>query len=95
MSFKDGAAYNESLMPLMRGDVLPDRRVPVQWIMYDLWEDMRRCDHELAVSILEPVFRFMRAQTSSERLSVSGLGRYLDYRQHDVGQAYVDKQSAP
>ena len=87
MSLVDGAAYNNSLMPFCRGDVLPDRAVPVQWMMYDLWEDMRRCDKELADQILEPVFLFMRAQTSSERLSVRGLGSYLHYRQGDVGQA--------
>lgn len=87
MSLADGAAYNDSLMPLCRGDILPDRAVPVQWMMYDLWEDMRRCDKELADEILEPVFLFMRAQTSSERLSVRGLGSYLHYRQGDVGQA--------
>ena len=90
MSLADGAAYNDSLMPLCRGDVLPDRAVPVQWMMYDLWEDMRRCDKELADEILEPVFLFMRAQTSTERLSVRGLGSYLHYRQGDVGQAYVE-----
>lgn len=89
MSLKDGAAYNKSLMPLCRGDVLPDRAVPVQWMMYDLWEAMRKCDKELADEVLEPVFMFMRAQTSSERLSIQGLGRYLEYRQGDVGQAYA------
>ena len=93
MSLKDGAAYNESLMPLCRGDILPDRTVPVQWMMYDLWEGMRRCDKKLADELLEPVFTFMRAQTSSERLSVRGLGRYLQYRQGDVGQACVYARS--
>lgn len=87
LSLEAGRAYNESLMPFCRGDVLPDRSVPVQWMMYDLWEDMRRCDKVLADTVLEPVFEFMRAQTSSERLTVQGLGPYLRYRQADVGQA--------
>ena len=87
LSLEDGRAYNESLMPLCRGDVLPDRSVPVQWMMYDLWEEMRACDKVLADTVLEPVFEFMRAQTSSERLTVQGLGPYLRYRQADVGQA--------
>lgn len=89
MSFEEGEAYNASLMPLCRGDVQPDRTVPVQWMMYDLWEEMRECDKVLADQTLEPVFVFMRAQTSKERLSVKGLGPYLHYRQGDVGQAYV------
>lgn len=28
MSFEDGEAYNEKLIPIVRGDVLPDRRDP-------------------------------------------------------------------
>ena len=74
-------------MPLMRGDVEPDRSVPAQWMMYDLWEDMRRCDREVADSVLEPTFKFMRAQTDQKRLTIRGLGEYLTYRQADVGQA--------
>lgn len=89
MSLADGAAYNESLMPLCRGTTHPDRSVSVQWMMYDLWEDMRACDKVLADSVLEPVFLFMRAQTSKERLSIQGIGRYLQYRQADVGQALL------
>ena len=87
MSLQDGEAYNKSLMPLCRGDQQPDRNVPVEWMMYDLWENMRHCDRELANEVLEPVFLFMRAQTSKDRLSVRGLGNYLRYRQGDVGQA--------
>ena len=87
MSFEEGSAYNENLIPISRGDRLPDRDVPVEWITYDLWESMRRCDKELADSILEPVFTFMRAQTDKSRLSISGLGEYLEYREKDVGKA--------
>lgn len=87
MSLQDGEKYNEILMRLCSGDALPDRSVPVQWIMFDLWESMRACDREMADGVLEPVFTFMRAQTSKARLSIKGLEEYLDYRQGDVGQA--------
>ena len=87
MSFQDGENYNATLMPLCAGDALPDRSIPVQWIMYDLWESMRACDRDLANGVLEPVFTFMKAQTSKTRLSIKGLDEYLDYRQGDVGQA--------
>lgn len=89
MSLADSKAYNDSLMPLCRGEVLPDRSIPVQWMMYDLWEDMRKCDKAPAISVEEPVFEFMRAQTAKERLQICGFGNYLDYRQADVGQGYV------
>lgn len=60
---------------------------PAEWIFYDLWEDMRACDPDLADEVLEPTFTFMRAQTDSIRLRMSELGRYLEYREKDVGKA--------
>lgn len=87
MSLEDGSAYNERLILLSRGDVLPNRSVPVEWITYDLWNDMRACDKALADDILEPVFTFMRAQTDKSRLDIKELGQYLKYRERDVGKA--------
>ncbi|KAK2053026.1 Aristolochene synthase in complex with 12,13 Difluorofarnesyl diphosphate [Colletotrichum caudatum] len=89
MSLEDGCAYNEKLMPIARGDVLPDRNVPVEWIMYDLWDAMRSHDKQLADDVLEPTFTFMRAQTDKARLSVRGMGPYLIYREKDVGKALL------
>ena len=87
MSLEDGRVYNEKLMPISRGDVLPDRNVPVEWITYDLWESMRAFDRKLADEILEPVFTFMRAQTDPRRKNVMDFGEYLEYREGDVGKA--------
>ncbi len=36
MSFADGEAYNNRLIPISRGDVLPDRTKPEEFILYDL-----------------------------------------------------------
>lgn len=87
MSLSDGKAYNERLMAITRGEVLPDRSIPVEWITYDLWESMRAHDRTMANDIQEPVFTFMRAQTDSKRLEKMGLGTYLEYREADVGKA--------
>lgn len=57
--------------------------------MYDLWEQMRAHDRKLADEILEPTFTFMRAQTDNTRLKINELGQYLEYREKDVGKAYV------
>ncbi|PKY00095.1 Aristolochene synthase in complex with 12,13 Difluorofarnesyl diphosphate [Aspergillus campestris IBT 28561] len=89
MSFDEGSAYNEKLMPIARGEVLPDRSVPVEWIMYDLWESMRAHDRVLADGILEPTFTFMRAQTDKSRLTIKEMGPYLTYREKDVGKALL------
>ncbi|KAF2677433.1 Aristolochene synthase in complex with 12,13 Difluorofarnesyl diphosphate [Lentithecium fluviatile CBS 122367] len=89
MSLEDGRIYNEKLMPISRGDVLPDRNVPVEWITYDLWESMRAFDRKLADEILEPVFTFMRAQTDPRRKDSMDFGEYLEYRERDVGKALL------
>ena len=89
MSLEGGRAYNESLMPFCTGKVQPNRSIPVQWMMHDIWKEMRDLDNDLADDVVEPVFLFMRAQTAKERLSITDLHQYLKYRQGDVGQAYV------
>ncbi|KAI2601917.1 Aristolochene synthase in complex with 12,13-Difluorofarnesyl diphosphate [Hypoxylon sp. NC1633] len=89
MSLDDGRAYNEKLMPIFQGLILPDRSVPVEWISYDLWESMRAHDRGMTNEIMEPVFTFMRAQTDPTRLSEMGLGQYLEYREADVGKALL------
>ena len=87
MSFERGKAYNDSLKSLCRGDALPDRDVPVEYITYDLWQSMREHDERLANDILDPVFTFMDAQTNAKREHFEGLGVYLKYREGDVGKA--------
>lgn len=87
MSFEEGSAYNENLIPICQGVVTPDRSKPAEYILYDLWESMRAHDKEMADMILEPVFVFMRAQTDKERAKPMGLGKYFVYREKDVGRA--------
>ncbi|KAJ5787198.1 Aristolochene synthase from penicillium Roqueforti [Penicillium paradoxum] len=89
MSLADGKAYNEHLMPICRGEVLPNRAIPVEYILYDVWEEMRTHDRELADGILEPTFTCMRAQTDNTRLRVNEFGQYLEYREKDVGKALL------
>ncbi|KAF2973138.1 hypothetical protein GQX73_g398 [Xylaria multiplex] len=89
MSLADGEAYNNKLMPIMRGDVLPDRSSPVEYMTYDLWESMRAHDLEMTTEILEPVFTFMRAQTDATRLRKMDLKEYFEYRERDVGKGLL------
>lgn len=89
MSFEDGEAYNASLMPIMKGIKQPDRSIPAESMMWDIWEEMRACDQELANDILEPMFDFMRAQTEKTRKNLKDLGAYLHYRERDVGNTVL------
>lgn len=82
----------ELLMPRLQGTV------PVQYIMYDLWQSMRACDDVLATAVLESTFIFMRAQTDKVRLSMNGFNQYFEYRERDVGKGFVyppDRQDHP
>lgn len=87
MSIDDGIVYNDKLMRLARGDELPDRSVPVEYMMYDIWASMRAHDEELADEVLEPAFVFMRAQVDKQRLQPMDLQTYFQYREQDVGKA--------
>lgn len=58
-------------------------------MFYDLWESMREKDEDLANQVLEPTFIFMRAQTEKIRTEITEIGEYLQYREKDVGKAYV------
>ncbi|USP74924.1 uncharacterized protein yc1106_02198 [Curvularia clavata] len=89
MSFDEGKAYNEHLMPIAEGKVAPDWSIPVEWMFHAIWDEMRKIDMELANSVLEPVFVFMRAQTDKSRVSIDQLGSYLVYRERDVGSALL------
>lgn len=58
-------------------------------MFYDLWQSMREKDEDLANQVLEPTFIFMRAQTEKIRTEITEIGEYLQYREKDVGKAYV------
>ena len=87
MSLDEGEAYNAKLISVIRGDVLPNRNIPVEYMTHDLWEGMQKHDREMTNDIMEPVFVFMRAQTDRTRMKPMGLGEYLEYREGDVGKA--------
>ncbi|KNG46670.1 aristolochene synthase [Stemphylium lycopersici] len=94
MSLEEGSAYNEHLIGISGGTTRPNHSIPVEWITYDLWNDMRACDIELADDMKEPVFAFMRAQVDTKRLCVKTLGEYLEYRERDVGQGWEKELKA-
>jgi len=71
----------------------PESAAPAEIILYNLWQEMRQQDSVLADSMLEPIFTFMRAQTDRSRIGMQGLGKYLSYREKDVGKALVPRPS--
>jgi aristolochene synthase len=41
MPIEDAEIYNERLILIARGIQRPDPSIPAEWMMWDLWEDMR------------------------------------------------------
>ncbi|KAK8240424.1 Aristolochene synthase [Phyllosticta capitalensis] len=89
MSLTEGKAFNRNLVPLMRGERQPDRSIPVEWITYDLWKEMRTCDTDLTAEVFESTLDFMDAQTEQVRIDMQDFGQYLKYRDRDVGQGVM------
>ena len=61
--------------------------IAVELILYDIWQDMRGADEKLAEAVLESTLVFMQAQTDRNRLGITQLGLYFEYREKDVGKA--------
>ncbi|KAI1434150.1 Aristolochene synthase [Xylaria sp. CBS 124048] len=81
--------YNERLILIARGLERPDPTIPAEWMMWDLWEDMRAHNKELAHSVEAPCFLFMRAQVDKTRLELDDLSLYFQFREKDIGTALV------
>jgi len=95
MSLEDGRLYNARMMGLMRGEIRPDYTVAVEWMSYDIWEQMRALDARLSSEVLGPLEEFMVAQTEDTRLQKMAMGEYLEWRGRDVGASYVQEHTPP
>ncbi|KAI1843483.1 hypothetical protein JX266_010309 [Neoarthrinium moseri] len=89
MSVQEGVAYNSKVIECARGSILPDRDVPGQWIMYDLFEGMRAVDKQLADELLAPTIDFLWAQVDGNRIKPMTLNEYFDYRDADLGKGLL------
>ncbi|KAI1274952.1 Aristolochene synthase [Xylaria sp. FL0933] len=89
MPIEEGKEYNERLILIAQGMKRPNPAIPAEWMMWDLWEDMRNHDEELAKTVQAPCFLFMRAQVDKIRLNQSDLSLYFEFRQDDIGTDLV------
>jgi aristolochene synthase len=96
MTLDEGRAYNEMVLSFMDGAKKPNRDIPVEWITYDIWQDMRECDLVLSAEVLKTMGPFMTAQTDSIRMNENvGMKAYLEWRILDIGGPYVFHASVP
>lgn len=86
MSVAQGVEYNAKVIECARGTLLPDRTMPAQWMMYDLFECMRAVDKPLADELLIPTIDFLLAQVDESRTKPMALQEYFEYRDADLGK---------
>lgn len=86
MSMEEGVAFNETIIQCCKSEVLPDRSVPAQWIMYDLFNEMRALDKPLADALLEHTIDFLRGQVNKDRSKPMDLQEYFVLRNDDLGK---------
>lgn len=86
MSVEEGVAHNSKVIECARGNLIPDRNVPAQYIMYDLFESMREVDLQLANELLESTIKFLVAQADGSRMKPMTLDEYWTYRYEDLGK---------
>ena len=84
ISVEESVARNFKVIECARGNLLPNRNVPAQRIMYDLFEDMRAVDRQFADELLEPTIDFLVAQADEQRMKPMTLKEYFDYRDADL-----------
>jgi aristolochene synthase len=86
MSVEDGVAHNMKVIECARGNLLPDRNIPAQFIMFDLFKNMREVDKQLADELLKPTIDFLVAQADGNRMKPMNLKEYFAYRDADLGK---------
>lgn len=86
MSIEEGKEHQENVIKCASGTILPDREIPAQWIMFDLFEEMRATDRPLADELLKPTIDFLRAQVDGNRMKRMNLDEYFAYRNADLGK---------
>jgi aristolochene synthase len=86
MSLEDGLAHNTKVIKCARGTLLLDRNVPAQFIMFDIFEGMRKVDIQLVDAVLQPTIDLLLAQVDTTRMRPMNLKEYFVYRIADLGK---------
>lgn len=85
MSLEAGKALYKRLIPIAKGNVLPDRTDAYEWITYDVWASMRAVDEVLTEAALQDAILCVNAQVDPARNSCAGMGSLLKQRYKEGG----------
>lgn len=87
MSVEEGVKHNDIIIACCSGTMQPDRTKPAQWMMYDLFQEFRATDKDLADLLLQYTIEFFAAQVVADRSKIKTLEGYWEYRYSDLGKA--------
>lgn len=84
MSLKEGSALIDRIIGIVQGTIEPNKDVPAEWMMKEVWDNLASIDKVLTDQMKEPAFVFWRSQVAKERLAPKTLKTYLRYREDDI-----------
>lgn len=84
MSLEEGSALIERIISIVKGTLEPDKSVPAESMMKEVWDNLASIDKVLTDQMKEPAFVFWRSQVAAERLAPKTLKTYLRYREDDI-----------
>ncbi|KAL4781348.1 isoprenoid synthase domain-containing protein [Aspergillus varians] len=85
MSISDSREIGLKLLNIMQGTVSADLSSPVEKVLAKIISDMNSQDAELAKDVLAGAIALFHAQTDKERLGITQLDEYFEFRFRDVG----------
>ncbi|KAL8781085.1 MAG: hypothetical protein Q9213_006167 [Squamulea squamosa] len=89
MSLEEAKAFYKRLIPIAKGEVLPDRTDPYEWITYDAWAGMRAVDEALTEATFEGAVICFSGQFNEARSSCVSMGSVLKQRVQEGGAGFV------
>lgn len=95
MSLKEGATLIERIIGIVKGTITPNKEVPAEYMMKEVWDNLASIDTVLTDQMKEPAIVFWRSQVAAERLAPKTLRTYLRYREDDIASEYVPPLPSP
>jgi aristolochene synthase len=94
MSIAAGSSYIERIISVVTGKSMPNKNVPAEWMMKEIWDEMRVNDRMLADDMIVPAIIFWRSQVTPDRLVTKSLRSYLAYREADIASKLAPPHSS-
>ncbi|KAJ6030972.1 hypothetical protein N7540_001704 [Penicillium herquei] len=83
LSFDEAKLLADRLAAISRKQTPPDRSIPMEWIICDIFEEMRAMDPKNGEDTVESTIIYWNSQADDQRASFKDLGSCMTYRMID------------